>query len=122
MLKIILADPDPAVRAAFRILMKRKVPDSQLGEAADWTQLMQELEMHMPDLLLIDWYLPGKPNESGMRDWIRSEARFLVVGMSINANDRSSILEDGVQAFLYKGENPESVIQELENLLKKKLD
>ena len=78
--------------------------------------------MCMPDLLLIDWHLPGKPNVSGMRDWIRFEAGFLVVGMSINVSDRSSILEDGAAAFLYKGENPERVIQELENLFNKNLD
>lgn len=116
MVKILLADPDPAVRGAFQILLQRKLPGSHLEQAANLEELLQQINSCKPDLLLFDWRLPGL-EEVSLQDWAAGGERMLVVGMSIQAEDRCEVMKSGAHAFLYKGENPERVIQELKTLL-----
>lgn len=117
MINILLADADPAVRAAFQILLKRRLPVASLQEASDWDQLAELVDEAKPDLLLLDLRLPGMRIGQELREWIKSVRPLLVVGMSIKADDRENVLACGVHTFLYKGENPNRVIQELEHLL-----
>jgi len=117
MIKILLADPDPSVRAAFHILLKRRLDVSEVEEAVNWEEVRGKVETFRPDLLLLECHMPDPEKGLSFQDLIETYDQILVVGMSIKTSDRSLALAAGAHAFLYKGESPEHVIQSLRNLL-----
>ena len=114
---ILLADSDSTVRTALRMLLSRRLPGSNLDEADDWATLQQKMKAAHPDLLLLDWRLHDRPDCTALRDWIQAAQPMRVAGMSIEPDDRGLVLAAGAQMFVYKGESPERVIRQLQDLV-----
>ena len=58
-MRILLADDQPKVRFALRALLEQQPGLKVVGEAVNADDLVTQTQESCPDVLLLDWELPG---------------------------------------------------------------
>jgi DNA-binding NarL/FixJ family response regulator len=115
-MRILLADDQPKVRFALRTVLERKLGFEVVGEAADVRDMWQQVEDECPDLLLLDWELPG-PKVADLITALRALCPALrVIALSGHTEARQVALEAGVDAFVCKCDTPEKLLSAIENM------
>ena len=112
---LILADDQTNVRFALRTLLNRQPDIEVLGEAADSTELMNAIKtLHpeiIPDIILLDWGLPGLPTEkliSAMRDLCPDLVVIVLSGrLEVNRAARAA----GANRFVSKADPPGDLLE-----------
>jgi two-component system nitrate/nitrite response regulator NarL len=113
MTNVLLAAPQPDVRAALRLLLL----DLNMGvvsEAADWATTLALAPEIQPDMVLVDWELI--PLDSGNTlSQLRAACPAAVVIVLISQLDarEQAALSAGADAFISKGEMPDRVAERL---------
>ncbi len=59
-MRILIADGQSRVRYALKVLLEQQPNWSVVGEAGRFEELLERVRELEPDLLLLDWVLPGK--------------------------------------------------------------
>ncbi len=112
-MRIVIADDQPQVRSAVRLLLEALPDISIVGEARDMGEAVALLCQEQPDVLLLDWELPmiGGPDElSALR---RCAPGLMVLALSSRSEARRQALDAGVEGFVSKGDPPESLLTAL---------
>lgn len=122
-MKIILADDQPEVRSALRLLLEQCTGLIPVSEASDADGLLDQARRLHPDLILLDWELPGgvstsdNPPQAGLlADLRRLAPQVKVVALSGRPEARAQALDAQVYAFVSKGEPPEQLLEILSGL------
>jgi len=113
MIRMLLAAPQPDVRAALRLLLL-DLGMEVAGEAADWPTTLALAPETRPDMLLVDWELI--PTDSGNTlTQLRAVCPAAVVIVLISQLDarQQAALSTGADAFISKGEMPDRVADRL---------
>jgi two-component system nitrate/nitrite response regulator NarL len=110
LMRILLADPQPKVRFALRVLLERH-PDFQVvGEAACAEELLVLAAASCPDLVLLDWSVAGAVAE-GLMIALRTECPGAgVIVLSGRPEAREAALGAGADTFVSKGHPPEYLL------------
>lgn len=108
---VILADDHASVRSSLRLLLNQEPALTVVGEAADAQGLLRLTAEQQPDLLLLDWELPGLPLPQLIRLLRYERPQLLVVAMSSRPESCHSALAGGANAFLGKTDAPEQVME-----------
>lgn len=58
-MRVLLADGKPALRSAMRLLLEQEADVNIVAEVADAESLAAAMAQLHPDLVLLDWELPG---------------------------------------------------------------
>lgn len=107
MTRVFLADSQPEMRAALRLMlldMRMQV----VGEAADWPAALVETAGTQPDMVLVDWdMIPGDSSLSALRVTC-PEAVVIVLISHLDARQQAA-LSAGADSFISKSEAPERV-------------
>ena len=109
-MRVLLADDHPRVRSALRLILEQEPNFQVVGEAADATGLLLAAAERVPDLVLLDWELPGLPAAQLLRLLLYERPLLKVIAMSSRPEVAQSALDAGAQAFLSKSEPPEQVL------------
>jgi DNA-binding NarL/FixJ family response regulator len=109
---ILLADNQVEVRSALRFLLEQEPGMCVVGEAAEAGALLAEEAVIEPDLVLLDWELPGS-QPADLLAALRIRRRIIVVALSGRPEARQAALNAGVDAFVSKGEPPERLLAAL---------
>ncbi len=119
-MKVLLADDQPEIRSALRLLLQQEAWLSVAGEAEDFTQLLAVAAELEPDLVLLDWELPSldrsRPESwsANMLSALRDAAPSVrIVALSGRPEARNAALEAGVDAFVSKGDPAEHLLSTL---------
>jgi DNA-binding NarL/FixJ family response regulator len=118
MIRIIIADPDPATRKALTLLLRRKMGTNGIVQAGDVETLIRTLAGASPDLLLLDWRLYGSPATDTCRLLQKAYPHLKIVLLSVDADDQAAAKEAGAD-FIHKGASPDELIATLTPLLRK---
>lgn len=118
MIRILIADPDPATRKALSLLLRRKLGVNGIVKVGDVESLIRTLADSPPDLLLLDWQLYGSPAPETCRLLQKAYPRLKIVLLSVNASDEAAAREAGAD-FIYKGAPPEELITTLTRFLRR---
>jgi len=118
MIRIIIADPDPATRKALTLLLRRKMGTNGVIQVGDVETLIRILADEPPDLLLLDWRLYGSPAPETCRLLQKAYPNLRIILLSVDADDESAAREAGAD-FIHKGAPPEELIATLKPLLRK---
>jgi len=118
MIRIIIADPDPATRKALTLLLQRKMGTKGIVEVGDVETLIRTLAGETPDLLLLDWRLYGSPAPDTCRLLQKAYPQLRIVLLSVDAEDEAAAREAGAD-FVHKGAPPDELIATLTPLLRK---
>ena len=109
-MSVLLADDQSKVRSALRLVLEQQPAVSILGEAVDATGLLDWVKAACPDLVLLDWELPGLEAD-GLLPTLRELCPHLsVIALSGRPEARRAALDAGVDAFVSKGDPPERLL------------
>ena len=119
-MRVLLADDQEKVCSALRLLLGQRLELDVVGEVAEAQGLLAEIKKARPDLLLLDWELPGL-SANGHFPTLRNRYPHLkVIALSGRPDTRRAALDAGADAFVCKGDPPERLLGALHTLLKVK--
>lgn len=109
-MRVLLADDQAKVRSALRLLLEQQPDVEILGEAVDTTGLLDWVKAACPDLVLLDWELPGLPGVVLLPLLHDCCPRLQVIALSGRPEARQAALDAGADAFASKGDPPERLL------------
>jgi DNA-binding NarL/FixJ family response regulator len=118
MLRILIADPDPATRRALILLLQHKLGTHSIIEVKDVEALIHALADAPPDLLLLDWRLYGSPAPETCRLLRKAYPHLKTILLSVDAGDATAAKAAGAE-FIHKGAPPDELIATLTPFLRK---
>jgi DNA-binding NarL/FixJ family response regulator len=106
---VLLADDQPKVRSALRLLLEHEPEIDVVGEAVDATGLLDWARVANPDLVLLDWELPGF--EQALLGELRELCPTVnVIALSGQPEARQAALSAGADGFVSKGDPAEHLL------------
>ena len=108
--RILLADDDPKVCSALRLLLENEPGISIAGECATADELVEQVARTRADIVLLDWGLPELRANGAVRQLRASHPECQVVALSGRPEDREDAQRAGVVRFVCKGDPPESLL------------
>lgn len=117
-LNILIGDASPRVRFGLRLLLEQQPGWRVTGEAEEAQALLDAVHCGCPDLVLLDWELPGMPAQELLTAIRLACPHLRVVFMSGKDELRQMALQAGADVFAYKADPPEKLLglmQGLEN-------
>jgi len=116
-MNILLADDNPEVRSALRLLLEQDSLPFTVMEISDTQGLFASLSEDCPVAVLLDWELPEIHGKDALVD-IRSYCPGMkVIAMSSRYEARHEALRAGADAFISKAEPSELVLTTLYSLV-----
>jgi DNA-binding NarL/FixJ family response regulator len=109
-MRILVADDQMKVRSALRLLLEQETDLPVVGEAADATDLLLAVVEKAPDVVMLDWELPGLPATQLLHLLRHKQPSLKIIAMSGRPEARQAALEAGVVAFVSKSEPPEKML------------
>ena len=116
-LNILVADAQPRVRFGLHVLLEQQPGWRITGEAVDAQALLEAVCINCPDLVLLDWELPGMPAPQLQRIIHQACPHILVVFMSGKDELRQMALQSGADVFAYKADPPEKLLEQIRELV-----
>lgn len=109
-MRILVADDQPKVRFALRVALERQPGDKAIGEAIDANDLVAQAKSVCPDLVLLDWDLPGM-SAGEILHQLRQRCPFLkVIVLSEKSELAQTAMAIGADAFVSKTDLPEHLL------------
>lgn len=109
-MRILIADSQPKVRFALRVLLGRQLEPNIVKEASDAVEALTEAMNTCPDVVLLAWDLPGRRELKLIPALRRICPTVEIIALSGRAETRQAALEAGVDAFVSKGDPPEQLL------------
>jgi DNA-binding NarL/FixJ family response regulator len=106
---ILLAD-DRKVRLALRVLLEQTPGQTVVGEASNARDLFAQTSATHPDLVLLDWTLPGLHDSGALRTLRQICPDLSVIVLSGRPEARKMALAAGANAFVSKVDPPERLL------------
>jgi DNA-binding NarL/FixJ family response regulator len=109
-MRILLADGRPKVRFALRVLLERRPQLEVVGEVSNVYQLLAQVGMICPDLVLLGWELPGLAVLDSLKLLYSACPGLSVIALSGRPEARQAALGAGADGFVSKTDPPERLI------------
>lgn len=112
MIRIVIADDHPIVRAGFRQLVAEDADLRVVAEAGDSTELLAVLAAQDADVVLLDIGMPGVPFLDLVQRVraLRPRARILVVSMHPEDQVAVRAIEGGADGYVMKTQSPDELV------------
>ncbi len=117
-MRILIADDEPRVRSALRLLLRQYPGVIVAGEADNVERALELVARHRPDLVLLDWDLPGRGGPAALEGLRAARHGLVVIALSGRLEARRAALDAGVDAFVSKGDPPERLLATLQAVLR----
>lgn len=114
-MRVLLADDEPKVRAALRLTLEQLKVIDKIDEAQDADSMVRLLHAVSPDLLLVDWELPGLQRGAWLPDLCQMPSLKVIV-LSGRCHVSQLALASGADAFVSKCEPPDRLFDTLRAL------
>jgi DNA-binding NarL/FixJ family response regulator len=109
-MRILLADDQAQVLSALRLLLEQESELVVVGETGKAQDLLTQAESAQPDLVLLDWELPGSLAADLLSALRACCVQAKVVALSGRPEARLEALAAGIDAFVSKGDPPEYLL------------
>ncbi len=118
-LNILIGDASSRVRFGLRILLEQQPGWRVVGEAEDAKALLESVRCGCPELVLLDWELPGMPAQELLTVIRHTCPHLWIVFMSGKDELRRAALQAGADIFAYKADPPEKLLGLIRGLMAK---
>lgn len=117
-MRVLLADDETQVRSALRLILEQLKAVESIEEVSDARGLTARMQANRPDLLLVDWELPGLravPSFSELRRRHDTgfNGRLKVIVLSDRCPAPQAAIRSGADCCLSKYEPPEHLFAAL---------
>jgi DNA-binding NarL/FixJ family response regulator len=116
-MRVLLADNDVRVRWALRTYLREELGLDTVAEAADTAALLTEARTSPPDLILMEWDLPGQPLEGALKSLREQGLRSRVIVLSRRPECEQAAIAAGTDAFVCKAGPPGQLRDALHGLI-----
>ena len=121
-MRVLLADDRTEVRSALRLLLEQEQGIEVVGEADGAEGLLAQTKATCPDLVLLDWELPGLHADGPLSTLRQVCPDLFVIALSGRPEARRAALAAGVDAFVSKGDPPERLLAAVEGCMDKRCE
>jgi len=112
---VLIAEVRPSTRAALRALLEHDPHCHHITEATDAQGALDALD-ESPDLLLLDWALPGLPAAAVVARARTLRPGLVIIGLGHHAATRRAALAAGVDCFIDTNQPPTDLLALLNTL------
>lgn len=112
-MRVAVVEGHDHIRAALCFLIEAQPGIQLLGAFGPWPDLTVRLLALRPDVVLLDWELPGHLAERVLRAARRAPSPPRVVVLSARADDEARARAAGADAFISKSQPPRLLIPSL---------
>jgi two-component system, OmpR family, phosphate regulon response regulator PhoB len=117
--RILIAEDDESLRALIRLTIE--VGYVEIREVADGEAALADAQSTRPDLVLLDWSMPGRSGLEVCRelraDERTSDATIVMITARAQESDRRAGLEAGADRYLTKPFSPLELLDTLRDVL-----
>jgi DNA-binding NarL/FixJ family response regulator len=116
MQRFLLADDNPDLRSALRLMLETRLNAPLVLEADDHAHLIDQSMAHQPECLILDWELPGFDDHScltALRDLL-PELKIIVTSAWPEAAEAAAAAR--VDAFVSKTDPPSEILKVIRRL------
>ncbi|MGC9334932.1 MAG: response regulator [Anaerolineae bacterium] len=117
-MRILIAARQAMIRSALRLFLQKGQGLEVVGEAADSEELLAEVRSKHPNLLLLEWDLPGQSITELLTTLRGANSRLAVVVLSGRPELEPAVRAAGADAFFNLGEPPQRFVAALQALRK----
>ncbi len=108
-MRILFADARPQVRRALRLFLEQQPEFEIVGEVEAGSALLRAVEEHAPDVILLDWELPGLDPQQLSAFLCATPVTW--IALSSRPESEAAALAAGADAFIGKGEPTERFLE-----------
>jgi DNA-binding NarL/FixJ family response regulator len=115
-MRVLLADGHKDVRWALRTVLAEHLGETTVAECADADELMSAVDTFLPDLILLDWELPGW---TGAAQLARLQGHDRLAGIVVFCRRpelEPAALAAGADVCISKATSPEQLLAALSEL------
>jgi DNA-binding NarL/FixJ family response regulator len=111
LMRILLADNQPKVRHALRVLLEHQPGLKVVGEVTDGADLVARIEATRPDIVLLHWRLRGWSAVDSLSSLREAYPDPAVIVLSGHPEVEDAALAAGADAFVSKADPPEKLLE-----------
>jgi two-component system response regulator DesR len=111
--RVLLADDQDKVRSALRLLIEQELAFNVVGEAGAADELLRGILKSYPQVVLLDWELPGLPDQHKLDSMRLIDPELKIIALSGQPEARKLALAEGVDMFVSKSDPPDGVLKAL---------
>ena len=112
-MRVLLADDQVWLRSALRLLLENETNTEVVGEAGNARSLALLVPRLQPELLFLDWQLPGLDTNSARHHLIsrlrEDDPRLFIIALT-NDDKNAICLRFGADAFVNRAEPPDQLL------------
>jgi DNA-binding NarL/FixJ family response regulator len=115
--RILVADNDARVRLALQTLLRQESGSLTIRESSDLGSLAVQVKDFEPDLVFLDWELPGRPAAALLfaLHGLNYHPRFIV--LSTRQESEGEAMATGADAFVCKADPPDRLLESFRRLV-----
>lgn len=110
-MRILLADDQRDVRSGLKILLEQQAHMDIVGEAAGTAELLDRAKALQPDLVLLDWELPGQGEKKIIPQLRECCPKLKIVALSARPEAGKAAMSSGADGFVSKSDQPDRLLE-----------
>ena len=114
--RLLLADDNPAIRSALTLLLETRLQAKIVGEADSMEKLLAGVAISHPDIVILDWELPGALQKDRVAALRAHYPGLLVVVTSSRPEIEQQAQAAQADAYVCTCEQPELAVQVLQTI------
>ncbi len=116
MKRFLLADDNPDLRSALRLMLETRLNAPQVSEAGDYACLIEQSLAHNPDCLILDWELPGLDDGNGLTALRKLLPEVKVIVISARPEAAQAAAAAQADAFICQTDPPSEILNAIRRL------
>ena len=115
MIKILLADDNLEIRSAIRLLLQTRLDIEVIFEARDMQHVLAQVEDALPNWIILDWELPGRPTQNRISVLRAMVPDLKIIIVNTRPEMAKQVLQAGADAFVCRTDPPTKLLEILKN-------
>ncbi len=118
-IRILIADDHAILRRGLKEILMRELDSVTWGEAENGEQVLDQVQSHDWDLLILDITMPGRGGLDVLKNLKALQPRLPVLMMSMHPEDQygKRVLKAGASGYMNKESAPEELMKAVRKLL-----
>ncbi|MDX2268564.1 MAG: response regulator transcription factor [Bryobacter sp.] len=114
-IRVVLADDHPIVRDGLKKMLKLETDIEVVGEATDGREALEQVQMHEPDVLLLDLRMPNLDGLGALQtlQHINRKTRVIILTASEDKNEFVQAMKLGCSGIVLKQTAPELIVKSI---------
>ena len=118
-MRVLISDDHAILRSGLKEILMRELPGVVCGEAENAREVLDQVERHRWDLVILDVTMPGPSGVDVLRDLKRLHPKLPVLVLSMHPEDQygKRMLKAGASGYMNKGVAPDELIKAIQKVL-----